>query len=93
MNKKRIIALGAAVLLMILVVGNLAKTKKLTNETKNVNAEERFSLDSVKSNLEYADANGVVVYFTSDISPNGLMEIYRALGWTPTGKVAVKLST
>lgn len=93
MNKKRIIALGAAVLLMILVVGNLAKTKKLTNETKNVNAEERFSLDSVKSNLEYADANGAVVYFTSDISPNGLMEIYRALGWTPTGKVAVKLST
>ena len=93
MNKKRIIALGAAVLLMILVVGNLARTKKLTNETKNVNAEERFSLDSVKSDLEYADANGAVVYFTSDISPNGLMEIYRALGWTPTGKVAVKLST
>ncbi|NBK79926.1 DUF362 domain-containing protein [bacterium D16-76] len=34
-----------------------------------------------------------VVYFTDDISPEGLMEVYKALGWTPTGKVAVKLST
>lgn len=33
------------------------------------------------------------VYFTSDISPDGLMAIYEALNWEPTGKVAVKLST
>ncbi len=93
MNKKRMIALGAAALLVILAVGNLAGTKTLPNETKVVNAEERFSLDAVESSLKYMDANGSAVYFTSDISPNGLMEIYRALGWTPTGKVAVKLST
>ena len=34
-----------------------------------------------------------VVYMTTDISPEGLMAIYKALDWTPTGKVAVKLST
>lgn len=34
-----------------------------------------------------------VVYFTSDISPKGLMAVYEALNWEPTGKVAVKLST
>ena len=34
-----------------------------------------------------------VVYFTSDISPEGLLAVYKALGWTPTGNVAVKLST
>ncbi len=34
-----------------------------------------------------------VVYFTSDISAQGLVNIYRALGWEPTGKVAVKIST
>lgn len=34
-----------------------------------------------------------VVYFTSDISPEGLMAVYEALNWEPTGKVAVKLST
>ena len=34
-----------------------------------------------------------LVYFTDDISPEGLVAVYDALGWTPTGKVAVKLST
>lgn len=34
-----------------------------------------------------------VVYFTSDISSEGMMAIYDVLGWTPTGNVAVKLST
>lgn len=54
-----------------------------------------------------ADANGAeeaestvqengktsVVYFTADISPEGLMAVYDALNWEPTGNVAVKLST
>lgn len=34
-----------------------------------------------------------VVYFTSDISPAGLMKVYEQLNWTPEGRVAVKLST
>jgi uncharacterized Fe-S center protein len=34
-----------------------------------------------------------VVYMTKDISPKGLMEIYKALGRELKGKVAVKLST
>lgn len=33
------------------------------------------------------------VYFTSDISPESLVKIYKALGKDPTGKVAVKIST
>ena len=33
------------------------------------------------------------VYFTKDISSDGMMAVYKALNWTPTGKVAVKLST
>ena len=33
------------------------------------------------------------VYFTSDISAAGLVKIYEALGWTPSGKTAVKIST
>lgn len=40
-----------------------------------------------------ADAASSAVYFTSDISPEGLMAVYEALNWQPTGKVAVKLST
>lgn len=34
-----------------------------------------------------------VVYMTTDISPGGLMAVYEALNWSPTGSVAVKLST
>lgn len=37
--------------------------------------------------------NRPVVYMTTDISPQGLVAVYKAMGWTPTGKVAVKLST
>ena len=33
------------------------------------------------------------VYFTSDISAEGLVKIYGQLGWEPTGKLAVKVST
>ena len=33
------------------------------------------------------------VFVTTDISPEGLMAVYKALNWTPTGNVAVKLST
>lgn len=33
------------------------------------------------------------VYMTSDISPEGLLAVYEALGREATGKVAVKLST
>ena len=33
------------------------------------------------------------VYFTSDISAEGMTAVYEALGWEPEGRVAVKLST
>lgn len=34
-----------------------------------------------------------IVYFTDDISSESMLAIYKALRWSPTGKVAVKLST
>ncbi len=33
------------------------------------------------------------VYYTSDISADGLVRVYEALGWEPEGNVAVKIST
>lgn len=47
------------------------------------------------STLEHRtdDVNTPVVYFTKDITPEGVIAAYKALGRTPTGKVAVKLST
>lgn len=42
---------------------------------------------------ESTDGDGPAVYMTSDISPDGLMAVYEALGWSPKGETAVKLST
>lgn len=42
---------------------------------------------------ETEDKNVPVVYFTRDISPEGLVKVYRAMGWKPHGKVGVKIST
>ena len=53
-------------------------------ETYNIGEMDETERDGVASS---------VVYFTSDISPEGLMAVYEALGWAPTGNVAVKLST
>ena len=54
-----------------------------------------FSFSGFASTLEHQtdDASAPVVFMTTDISPKGLMAIYEALKWTPTGKVAVKIST
>ena len=40
-----------------------------------------------------ADENASVVYFTKDISPEGLIKVYEALGVEAKGRVAVKIST
>ena len=45
------------------------------------------------ANLEEAVPATPIVYFTANISPEGLMAAYKALGASPTGNVAVKIST
>ncbi|MGN0201797.1 MAG: DUF362 domain-containing protein [Candidatus Cryptobacteroides sp.] len=40
-----------------------------------------------------SDENTAVVYFTKDISPEGLVKVYEALGVEASGRVAVKIST
>lgn len=47
------------------------------------------------SSLEYRteETTAPVVYYIPDITPEAMMEVYAAMNWTPTGKVAVKLST
>ena len=39
------------------------------------------------------DPAAPTVFFTSDISPEGLVKVYEALGVKPEGRVAVKIST
>lgn len=57
--------------------------------TTNGGAE--IALSSLEHLTDKEDAPAV--YYISDITPEAMVEIYNALGWSPTGKVAVKLST
>lgn len=55
------------------------------------NGGNLIALSALKYETEASTA--ATVYYTSKISSDALMEIYAALKWTPTGKVAIKLST
>lgn len=52
-----------------------------------------ISGSTAEGTVQQAEGSVSVVYMTTDISPAGLMAVYEAMGWTPVGKVAVKLST
>lgn len=56
----------------------------------------RYLVPDTSENPGASETKGgdpAAVYMTTDISPEGLMAVYEALEWTPTGNVAVKLST
>lgn len=91
---RKIVAVFLSVSLMVVLVacGNTSPqtpagnsgTAESQDVTYNVAEEDSTSQEEISSS---------VVYFTSDISPEGLMAVYEALEWEPTGSVAVKLST
>ncbi len=68
-----------------------AETREADREETSPERAEREESAESGSGTEPSDAP--VVYFTSDISPEGLVKIYEALGWSPSGKTAVKIST
>lgn len=61
----------------------------MSDSNYNINSAIDFS----KLEHRNDNSNNPQVYFTSDISSDGLMNIYKALGASPEGKVAVKLHT
>ena len=63
-----------------------------TDTNSNINAGGEYGANTT-DNISTPDGAEPVVYMTTDISPGSLMAVYKALGWTPTGNVAVKLST
>jgi uncharacterized protein len=85
MKSKKLFLLIAAVLLF-------AATVSFTNCSERAHAQPVPQNPAVNS-IEPAAPTSSKVYFTSDISPAGLMAVYKALGQQPTGKVAVKIST
>ena len=81
------------------VSSNNGETSKPSETTQPANTQtdpEKTSEDNTENAgtaPESENADTPVVYFTSDISAEGLVRIYEQLGWEPAGKVAVKIST
>ena len=65
-----------------------------TQTDENAHAFAESVTESTEENTNHTqDKEASAVYFTSDISAEGLVKIYEALGWQPEGNVAVKIST
>lgn len=62
-------------------------------EKENSASGQEESSESVVSTTESPDPDAPTVYFTSNITPEGLVSIYQALGVKAIGRVAVKIST
>lgn len=66
------------------------KESQIPDITDNINfnpSAESDEPDEINEDLKS------IVYFTSDISPEGLIKAYQSLGVDPTGKIAVKITT
>ncbi len=64
-----------------------------TDSKKNDDPTDGGNDSSPSGGQTDSDSDVPTVYMTTDISPEGMLAVFEALGWTPIGNVAVKLST
>ena len=81
MKAKSIIFAAVTLLFAVGCTGLLNKSQNTSNQTSD-NMENTTNVQKES-----------VVYLTKDISPEGLVNIYKALGVPATGRVAIKMST
>ena len=96
MKRKTITFISAAALLIALLTGcgGTGGQSEPPSAPQTPTSGEPAQVEESPTLEHNTDAADVpTVYMTTDISPEGLMAIYEALDWTPTGSVAVKLST
>jgi uncharacterized Fe-S center protein len=82
------ITMAALLLGLTLVI-----TVSFTGCAAKVEAQTLVENPAPNGPIDPGQSGSSTVYFTSDISPNGLMAVYNALGQSPSGRVAVKIST
>lgn len=106
---KRMIKFGVVIFVLALLSGcedsggvseisepgsSIQQSETISPESDEVVSGEANAGGEPDSGMEpAADGKASIVYFTSDISSEGMVAVYEALGWEPAGKVAVKLST
>jgi uncharacterized Fe-S center protein len=87
-KQQRLVLMVSIATLCILFDGCAAKAAAAENPP-----EKRTEMEITTETGVLPDSSRPPVYFTSDISPAGLMAVYNALGQNPSGRVAVKIST
>lgn len=96
-NKKIIVFLSMAILCLSLSACGLESQKESAAVLDTVREEtsETETVISLEDAAEQQEEEKTtpVVYMTKDISPDGLMAVYEALGRRAEGNVAVKIST
>ena len=99
MRKRSMSVLSFCLVLCLLLAGCGAgqAVEKSENNSPAPGAQETVpsDMDAEETLDEQAEAAGStpVVYFTADISEEGLVRLYKKLGWEPGEKTAVKIST
>ena len=95
MKKNRAIVLGITILTGMLAGGCGNSDIQTTKETIRTSLEAAAVSEEEKETEAVSQIQNepAAVYFTSDISTEGMMKVYEHLNWTPEGNVAVKLST
>ena len=76
--------------------GNVAEASGAEGQSAaGITSEDMADNDMASSATEGQEqkADTPVVYMTTDISSQGLVNIYQALSASPSGKIAIKLST
>ena len=100
MNLKRFwaIILSTLLLLSLAACGNGQQLPETDDSSQTIDSEQSKTENEPQSETPESEEvkpveESPVVYMTTDISPEGLAAVYESLNWTPTGNVAVKLST
>jgi len=92
-KKKKKFRLWHKVLLGIVLVVLIGGSAFRIHMRITPEVHESYNLQVMGEEGRKIPANYSTVYMTTDISSDGLLSAYDALGVTPTGNVAVKLST
>lgn len=109
MKRKHFTSVLSAALIPLLLAGcsrtdnsaNTSKNDNLPNTTTETSSSIKGEIPSsgtgenTSSTQDFSavEGNPPIVYMTTEITSEGLMEVYKALDASPAGKIAVKLST
>ncbi len=94
--KKRILFVPLVLFLILFSAcasgkNSAASSATNSNVSSRISSNDQFDVEKLEYRTD--DVNAPVVYFTREITPESLVKVYKAMGWTPHGKVGVKLST